>query len=149
MMSKWQKLGMVVVASGLVAAMGCGGSKKAPVEPEQEVVVEDDGDDEEDELISEDKFDEIASFFKRKRRLVSRCFVKALEAGEVAKTDKAAVQLTMTISKSGKLKKTRITMCSHKSDVLRNCVLEYAKGWTVTDLPKDLDYSYTFGMGRL
>jgi hypothetical protein len=148
MMSTWQKLGMVVVASGLVAAVGCGGGKKAPVEPEQEVVV-DDGDDEEDVIIEEDKFDEISSFFKRKRRLVSRCFVKALEAGEVAKTDKAAVQVTMTISKSGKVKDARISSCSHKSEVLQECVLEYARAWTVTTLPKDLDYSYTFGMGRL
>ncbi len=149
MMNRWQKLGVVAVAVGLISAAGCGGGgKKAPAEPE-ETVVEDDVEDEEDVLIPEEKFDEISSFFNRKRRLVSRCFVKALEAGEVAKTDKAAVQITMTISKSGKVKNARITACSHKSDVLRECVLEYVRGWSVTTLPKDLDYSYTFGMGRL
>jgi hypothetical protein len=154
MMISRQKLGLLA-ALCLVWTTACGGGKKDAAEPEpagggeEEYVEEDEGDDGGDVLIPAEKFEEVKSFFDRKRRLVSRCFVKALEAGEVKETDDAKVQITMTIKPNGKISNAKITRCSHASPVLRGCVLDYVKSWTVTTLPKDFDYSYTFGMGRL
>lgn len=156
MMISRQELGLAA-ALCLVWATACGGGKKDVEEPEPAATsgeyAEDDGEEDGeaagDVLISAEKFEEVRSFFDRKRRLVSRCFVKALEAGEVKETDDAKVQVTLTIEPNGKISNARITHCSHASKVLRGCVLEYVKGWTVTTLPKPFDYSYTFGMGRL
>ena len=153
MMISRQKLGLLA-ALCLVWTTACGGGKKGAEEPEpagggEEYVDEDEGDDGGDVLIPAEKYEEVRSFFDRKRRLVSRCFVKALDEGEVKETDDAKVQITVTITPGGRIKNARITKCSHASPVLRSCVLDYVNSWVVTRLPKKFDYSYTFGMGRL
>jgi len=154
MMTSRQELGLAA-ALCIAMAAGCGGGKKAAEEPGPAATVEDDSGDEGngngsgDVLIPAEKFEEVKAFFDRKRNMVSRCFVKALDAGEVKETDEAKVQLTMTIMPDGSITKARITHCSHASPVLRSCVLNYVKEWTVTTLPKPFDYSYTYAMGRL
>ena len=152
MTNKWQEVGVVLV-SALAIAAGCGGGgKKEASEPDgdDDVVVEPDEDDDDSAvIIPEEKFDEINSFFSRKRRLVTRCFVEAEEAGEVSKDAKVDVMVTVTIQKSGQITNAKIAKSSHESEVLQNCVLEYVKSWTVTTLPRSLDYSYSFGMGEL
>ncbi len=154
MMTSRQKLGLAA-ALCLLMATACGGGKKEAEEPEPAANVEDDtGDTEEasdsDEvLIPAEKFEEVKRFFDHKRQLVSRCFVKALDAGEVKETDNADVQVTLTIMPDGSVVNARVTSCTPSSKVLRSCVLGHVKSWKVTTLPKKFDYSYTFGMGRL
>ncbi len=150
MTNKWQKVGAVLISTTLAIAAGCGGGKKEAAKPQQEPVVADDGDDDnQDIIIPEEKFDAIKSFFDRKRRLVTRCFVEAEEAGEVNKREQVDVMVTVTILTSGKITDAKIVSSSTKSKVLQNCLLNYVKSWTVTTLPRKLDYSYSFGMGEL
>jgi len=141
---------MTAILAGAVVglAVGCGGDKKeveeplvAPTEPAPEP--------EEDTLIPPEKFDAIQSFFERKARVVSRCYSEAVGSGDLGKNAKGFVTLQMTITASGALSNMQVAESNLKSDKLHRCLIDYLEKWTVTTLPKSLDYSYTFSFSPL
>ena len=142
--------GVLAVAVFLVAVLspGCGGSKKTTEQPTGgDTEIEPQGED--DTLIPPEKLDAIKSFFDRKRKVVTRCFTEAVQAGELGKNAEGYVTVKMTILASGELKNVAIADASLDSARLHECLVAYVQGWTVTDLPKSLDYTYTFAFATL
>lgn len=137
----------------LLGALACGGGdKKGADEPaggdEEEVAAEPKSAD--DGMFPPEKFDEIQRFFDRKRNYMTRCFTEAIDAGEVDKrTTAGRATVVMTINKRGQPTKVRISQMQPKSAYLEKCIIENVEKWTITTLPKPLDYSYTFGFGTL
>ena len=102
------------------------------------------------ELIPARKLEEIERFFQRKNRFVSRCFNDALEAGEIPKgTRRAYITVSMTIARDGTPQNLRVAEASVSSPTLERCVRDRVSKWTITALPKALDYSYSFGFTAL
>ena len=134
-----------IAALGLIALLaGCGGGEKsaqeptpAPAEPVEPVETE-------DELIPPEKLDQIQTFFDRKRRVVTRCYTQALESGDLSKNAEGYVTVSVTITTSGSLSNASIADATLESDSLNECILGYVEKWTVTSLPKPLDYTYSF-----
>lgn len=142
--------GILVGSAILLAALaiGCGGGDKkaaeepapAPAQPAEPG---------EDTLIPPEKFDAIQTFFERKRRVVSRCFSEAVDSGELGKNAKGFVTVQMIITEDGTLSDMSVAESSLESDSLHRCIIEYLTKWTVTTLPKPLDYTYTFSFQTL
>lgn len=148
-----QKSALWLFASILLmtlCAPACGGSDKKKTQKPSAVDETPTADDEAEEvLIPAEKFDEIQAFFDRKRKVVTRCFTAAIDAGEASRRGGGKISVTMVIATSGKLKNVKVTDIAPESAILERCTLEQVRSWTVTDLPKDLDYSFTFGFGTL
>lgn len=147
-----------VFALALVFALttvACGGSSnKDDTTPEVDDDDDDDmepadDDDDGDVMIPEEKFMTIQSFFDRKSRIVSRCFVDGVEADEIDKDAKVMITVTMVIQESGKVTDVTTAETNTKSQVFEDCVHEHVRGWKITTLPKPLDYSYTFAFDTL
>jgi TonB family protein len=145
-----------VVALALAAAIGCGGQEGARedvVEPAP--CPECGGGDEgggatvDDTVIPEEKYEEIRHEFEAKTQTVARCYVEGFEAGEVEKTQKGAVTVSLTINTSGKPENVRIEKSSFNSDAVGQCVVRLVSGWTFPALPKRLDTSHTYVLDRL
>jgi hypothetical protein len=146
------KLVWLISIAALTTAVACGGSKKSADKPEDD----NDGDlrtveeeQKQDVLIPEEKYTEIHQFFLRKARIVSQCFPKAIEAGEVGKNAKGYVTVRLTITKDGKPSKVRIGKASLESKTLAACVIHYVERWNFPTLPKDLPYSHTFAFSSM
>lgn len=135
-------LGVVAVSVGLFCG-ACGGSQKKAEEPK---VAEPEAEEpsEEEVLIPEEKFGEINRAFERKTSMVSRCFVEALEAGEVKKNEKGFVTVGLTVLESGAPSKVRVLETSFKSKVIQDCVTGLVERWTFTTLPRPLEISHTY-----
>jgi hypothetical protein len=151
--SPWLFLGALF---GLLAFLtfvgpGCGAGKKTAEGPYMEAEDDDDGRDERagDELMSEDTLDEIQRFFDNKRTVITRCFTSAIEAGEIPKNASGRLNLTVTITPSGKVKNVRITEIQPRSKSFEGCVVDTAGNWTVTTLSKPFDYSHSYRFGTL
>ena len=102
-----------------------------------------------DQPVPPEKLDEVARFFDRKNRFVLTCFTKAIDAGELPPRDKARIAITMTITESGKITNPKVTAMKPRSNVLRDCIFETMDRWTVTTLPKPLEFSHIFGFSPL
>jgi hypothetical protein len=141
---------MLALASG-----ACGGDgKKGDTTPEVDddddfVPADDDDDDDDDIMIPEEKFETIKNRFDRKRQVVSKCFVDAVEEGEIDKDAKVMITITLTIKKNGKAANVQTSETNTDSKLFEDCVHEKLTDWTVTTLPKDLEYSYTFAFDTL
>lgn len=144
-------LGLALVVSLVASTSGCGGKGKQGADEPGFASDEEssEGEGEGDVLIPPEKMDEVQHFFDRKRSVMARCLVRAMEEGDVDKEATGHVTLTMTISRSGELGNLKIAEIRPRSRVLEECVLDTARPWTVTTLPKPLDFSYTFGFGTL
>lgn len=136
----------------LLVAIACGGSaaQKGAEEPaaEDEAAPEDEGAGDES-MIPPEKFDEIRAFFTRKNPAIARCFVDAIEAGEIPKNSGGRLTVTATISAQGKPQNIRVTEMNPRSGTLERCVMDTASRWTVTTLPKATEYSHLYSFESL
>jgi hypothetical protein len=137
----------VIVA--VFALAGCGGSDKKVEEPVEEVEVEPEPESEGDVLISQQKLDEVRSFFQRRARNVSRCWGEAIEAGEVKRSERGAVAVWLTIRADGSPTDVRVTEATPKSAMLEGCVLDKVRGWKLPTLPHDMEFAYQFAFEEL
>ncbi len=139
-------------------AQGCGGHDDRPKGPEPLLVEEGeplpDAPPESEtpiqpEMLPAEKLDEVAAFFDRKRSIVARCWADALEAEAVPAEAEGTITVNMIISPAGQPQKVTVAGAEPRSEMLENCVLERVRSWTITELPRPLEYSYTFGFERL
>lgn len=140
--------GLPAVVLGAVLALGCGGSSRpAPAQPQPEP--EPPAEPEPPVIISDQKLEEIQHFFERKRTAISRCFIEALEAGELPREGGGRLTVSLTISESGAATNVTIAEMIPTSATLAACVKKNVSRWTITTLPRSLDYSYTYGFENL
>lgn len=141
------------MATALALALGaCGGSDKQAQEPATPAAEEPDDDQpaDEDVLIPGETLDAIRSFFERKNRMVSGCFTDALEADEIPKTAREVhVTLHLTITEDGTPTELSFSDATVASPTLERCLREHVERWVLPEVPKPLDYSYTFGFSAL
>ena len=98
--------------------------------------------------ISGELLDELKRFFDRKRRVVTRCYSDALQAGQL-NVDQAHVTIGLRVLPGGRADKVHVVNSSVTSAALTDCVINYVKSWTYIEVPKALDYSYRFGFEKL
>ncbi len=143
---RWGLLAVMLMMLGSAGlALGCGGSKKKTAEPELAPADDDDVVEEpapKQSLMPAEKLDEIESFMRRKSRHISRCIGEA--GNEVGRNAVVKLTVSMTISKAGKPQNVKLTEIEPKSEKLEECVLRRVRDWTITTLPKPLDYSKRF-----
>jgi TonB family protein len=143
------------ILAGLVTvATACGGQEGAREDVVKPAPCPECGGDEgggavDDTMISEEKYEEINQEFERKTGVVARCYVEGFEAGEVEKTQKGAVTVSLTINTAGKPENVRIEKSSFNSEAVGQCVVRLVSGWTFPSLPKRLETSHTYVLDRL
>lgn len=138
-----------IVTVAVFALAACGGGDKQVEEPVEEVEAEPEPEPQGDVLISQEKLDEVQSFFDRKARTVSRCWGEAIEAGEVKRSERGAVAVWLTIRPDGTPTDVRVTESSPKSAMLEDCVLDKVRAWKLPTLPRDMEFAYQFAFEEL
>ncbi|HET6611033.1 MAG TPA: AgmX/PglI C-terminal domain-containing protein [Kofleriaceae bacterium] len=139
-----------IAGSGMVLMMACGGSHKPAAEgPPPSTEETEPAEDPSQILIPPEKLDAIEATFTRHVSEVSRCFPKAVEAGELQATDKGYVTVGLTVTESGAPENVRAVEATLDSQVLKDCVTAEVSSWEFTTLPKPLDYSHTYVFERL
>ena len=131
------------VALSLAACGGDGGREAEEPETGGGAAAQEPAD-EGDVLIPEEKFVEIQALFDRKQPIVSRCFPRAVEAGELPEDAVGYVTVGLVITRSGQPTNVRVLETSLQSELLNECVTGRVSKWDFTTLPKDLEYSYTY-----
>ena len=142
---------MAAVAMVALAAVIACGNRDARPEPARPAppAAEKPGHSSGEELFPAEKFDEIQTFFARKRRVATRCFIQALEQGELAPRSAGYITLSMTILESGATSDVAIAEATLQSNHLDECLLGHVRRWIVTSLPRPLQYTYTFAFDTL
>jgi hypothetical protein len=139
---------MTMAAAGLLAAGACGGKGKSEDTGPDEVS-EDDGMTEDpcaggDDMCPPEKLEAIQNELNRKRATATRCLTDAVDAGEADKNAHGKVVVEFVIQKSGQAKDIEIVKSSIKSQVLESCIVDLVSKIGFPDIPKDLEWSYTF-----
>jgi hypothetical protein len=139
-------IGWAAIAVALGVGFGCGGGNKKTAdsrasrdnadsqpEPGQGAI-----------LVPEEKYDEIKRLFERKTTIIGRCFVEALDAGEIAKGDKILVTVSTTITEAGAPTNTRVLKASTGSKTMKQCIVKYVSSWDFPTLPKPVEFSHVY-----
>ena len=146
-----------MVAMALATALGaaCGGQEGAREDVVEPAPCPECGGGEgggatvDDTVIPDEKYEEIRHEFEAKTQTVARCYVDGFDAGEVEKTQKGAITVSLTINTAGKPENVHIEKSSFNSEAVGSCVVRLVSGWTFPTLPKRLDTSHTYVLDRL
>lgn len=141
-----------IVVTVLGAAACGGGNKQAQTTPPggdgDDVAVDDDGGGGDvsggDEMVPPEKMDAIQRTLDRRRAIASRCLTDAVEAGEAKKNARGKVTVNFVVTTGGKARDVSIASTSLDSEMVQQCVIELVASTTFPELPRDLDWSYTF-----
>jgi hypothetical protein len=143
-MARWTLIAIAVAGLG-----ACGGHKSQPVEATGG------GGDEtgggmtqpcsDNGMCPPETLDRIKELLDSKRITMSRCLSDAADAGKVGKNAKGKVTVEFVISTSGKPKDVKIGSSSVNSKVVEDCVVGKVEAMAFPEVPKDLDWSYTYG----
>jgi hypothetical protein len=141
------KLAMLMAAA--VGVMACGGKGKSEdTGPDEGVAEEEGGMSEEDPcaggMCPPEKLEQIQNELDRKRGVATRCLTDAVDAGEADKNARGKIVVEFVIQRNGQARDVQIVKSSIKSQVLEACVIDLVSRIGFPDIPKDLDWSYTF-----
>ena len=137
----------IVIATVALAAAACGGKGKSEdTTPDDEV--EEGGMSEEDPcagvMCPPEKLEAIQNELNRKRGVATRCLTDAVDAGEADKNSRGKVLVEFVIQQSGQATDVQIVKSSIKSQVLEACIVDLITKISFPEIPRDLDWSYTF-----
>jgi hypothetical protein len=143
------RLAMLMAATvGLVA---CGGKGKAEDTGPDEGMAEGEGEGDYAEgdpcaggMCPPEKLEQIQNELNRKRGVATRCLTDAVDAGEADKNAHGKIVVEFVIQRNGQAKDISIVKSSIKSQVLESCIVDVIAKISFPDIPKDLDWSYTF-----
>ena len=131
----------------VIAALGCGGGKKENTTPT------DDGDGGGgggggggDAMVPPEKMDEIQVRLDRKRPVAARCLSDAVTHGKAPKNSRGKIALAFVVSPEGKAKDVKITNSSLDNDEVEQCVVSKVYEISFPELPRPLEWSYTFSI---
>jgi hypothetical protein len=141
MATKWTLVAVVAMA------IGCGGHKSQPAAPsggdegggEASASSGDDG------MIPPETFDRINEALDGKKLVVSRCLSDAVTAGQADKGARGKVTLEFVVAPGGKAKDVKVQQSTVKNKAVEDCVVAKVEEIGFPDVPKDVEYSYTYG----
>lgn len=90
--------------------------------------------------------DRIKEVLDSKRTTMSRCLTDAQDAGSAAKSAKGTVTVSFVITTSGKAKNVKVGKSTLNSEAVDQCVVAKVQQIAFPEVPKDLDWSYTYGL---
>jgi hypothetical protein len=135
----------VCLLCGLIA---CGGGGKKDVnEPTGDDVAtgdDDSGGGGDDVMVPPEKMEEINVRLDRKRSIAARCLSDAVIAGEAPKNARGKITLEFVISPAGKAQGIKVAKASFENQSVTDCVIGKVQDITFPELPKALEWSYTF-----
>jgi hypothetical protein len=139
----------VVLTSLVVGAVACGGGKQ-----KAEPVYADDGGDGgggddggdagADDMVAPETMDEIRVRLDRKRGQAARCLSDAVLAGHAPRNARGKITLEFVISTAGKAQDITVAKASLTIPEIHQCVIEKVKDIGFPELPRPLEWSYTF-----
>jgi TonB family protein len=138
----------VPVALLFGAVTACGGHKPAPAAPS--------GDGEGDGEVSEnpcgeagmcppETLDRIKEALDAKRVVMSRCLSDAVSAGSAEKSARGQVTVNFVITPDGRATNVKVGKSTVGSKAVDECVIAKVEQIAFPTVPKDLDWSYTYG----
>lgn len=131
-----------------LAVAACGGKGKAEDTGPEEGVADEEGMSGDDpcagEMVPPEKLEQIQNELDRKRGVATRCLTDAVDAGEADKNARGKIVVEFLIQRSGKATNVEIVKSSIESQVLESCIVDLITKISFPDIPKDLDWSYTF-----
>ena len=137
-----------VIAISAVAAVACGGKGKSEDTTADDEVVEEGGMSGGDpcagEMCPPEKLEAIQNELNRKRGVATRCLTDAVDAGEADKNARGKVVVEFVIQQNGQATDVNIVKSSIKSQVLEACIVDLISKIGFPEIPRDLDWSYTF-----
>jgi TonB family protein len=76
---------------------------------------------------------------------VSRCLSDAVTAGQADKSARGKVTLEFVVSPGGKARGVKVQQSSVKNKTVEDCVVAKVEEIGFPEVPKDVEYSYTYG----
>jgi hypothetical protein len=145
---------MAGYAAVLVGLIACGGGgKKDTNEPTGDGDGGDVGDAGDgggdgggDVMVPPEKMDEINVRLDRKRPTAARCLSDAILDGSAAKSTRGKITLEFVVSMAGKAESIRIAKSTLNNESVEQCVVAKVQDIAFPELPKPLEWSYTFSM---
>lgn len=138
----------IVIATVALAAAACGGKGKSEDTTPDDEAVEEGGMSEGDpcagEMCPPEKLEAIQNELNRKRGVATRCLTDAVDAGEADKNARGKVVVEFVIQQNGQATDVAIVKSSIKSQVLEACIVDLISKIGFPEIPRDLDWSYTF-----
>ncbi len=132
-------------------AIGCGGHKSQPTEPTG-------GGQDSDQsgggmsanpcgdngMCPPETLDRIKEVLDSKRLTVSRCLSDAVIAGQADKNARGQVTVDFVITPDGKATNVKVGSSTVKSKAVDDCVVGKVEAMAFPEVPKNLDWSYTY-----
>ena len=135
------------VVLGLCLAACGGGGTKEPAEPSGGGGGEGGGDEGGgDVMVPPEKMDEINVRLDRKRPTAARCLSDAVLSGEAPKSTRGKMTIEFVVSMAGKAEAIKVTSSTINNAAVESCVVAKIAEIAFPELPKPLDWSYTFAM---
>jgi hypothetical protein len=134
-----------VLIIGILAA--CGGSKKGDTTPTPPPDDNGGGTPPSGDtagMVPAEKMDEIKINLDRKRQIVSRCLAIAVDNRELPKSTHGKLTLGFTISSSGHAGDIKVIKADFESKSVTDCVIKHVEEIQFPELPKALEWSYSY-----
>jgi hypothetical protein len=145
-MARWT---LIAIVGAALAA--CGGHKSQPADPGSGGETADESGGgmtqpcNDNGMCPPETLDRIKELLDSKRITMSRCLSDAVTAGQAGKNAKGKVTVEFVISTSGQAKNVKIGSSTVKSKAVEDCVVGKVEAMAFPEVPKDLDWSYTYG----
>jgi hypothetical protein len=131
----------------LLGAAACGGGGKKDDTGPDETTGDDDSsaDDGSGDMVSGETLEEIQHSLDRKRTAATRCLTKAIDGGEADKNSAGKITLVFVITPSGKATDIKVQKSTIDSQQFLHCVVDVVGSISFPEIPKNMDWSYTYG----
>lgn len=90
------------------------------------------------------QLDEIDAEFEAKQKMVVRCYVEALESGQVVKGSRGKVLLTMVVSADGHARDVKVVSDTLGSADVARCVVARVLAWDLPAPGADVAFTYQY-----
>ena len=135
----------------LLVVAACGGNKK---QADQDttgpsvVGMQDTGDstDRSGTMIPPEKMDEVTQDLRRKQMIISQCYARAMEDGQVKRGSHGKVTFEIVISTEGKATSVKVDKTDIQEQGVLDCAKKHVEDIEFPQLPKQYETSYTFAM---
>lgn len=135
----------------VIALAACGGKQKptdtGPSGPSV-LGVGDSGDptDHSGGMIPPEKMDEVSQDLARKQMIISQCYARAMEQGEVKHGSHGKVTFEIVISPEGRASSIKVDKTDITDEGVIDCAKKHVQDIEFPQLPKRYETSYTYAM---
>jgi hypothetical protein len=95
-------------------------------------------------MVSPEAYDEINSFFKKKRIAVTQCQIMAIENGKLDKKAQGRITTEMTISADGKPQGVHVAQSTLGSKSVEDCLVDLIGKWQVPAPGTKVSFSFSY-----